>query len=111
MSAWYIFTAMGFYPVNPVSGDYMIGSPIFEKTTLHLPDGKIFVISAPETSATSLYIQSAKLNGKSLDIPMIRYADIQRGGTLSFRMGPSPSKWGSAWHAATLQGNAGSGLR
>jgi predicted alpha-1,2-mannosidase len=111
MSAWYIFTAMGFYPVNPVSGDYMIGSPIFEKTTLHLPSGKTFVIFAPESSATNLYIQSAKLNGKPLDIPMINYADIQRGGTLSFTMGASPSKWGSNWHPSALPSSAGSDSR
>jgi predicted alpha-1,2-mannosidase len=111
MSAWYIFTAMGFYPVSPVSGDYMIGSPIFEKTTLHLPTGKTFVISAPKSSATNLYIQSAKLNGKPLEFPMIRYADIQRGGTLSFKMGASPSKWGSNWHPAGLPSYAGSDSR
>ncbi|MFL6438977.1 MAG: GH92 family glycosyl hydrolase [Terriglobales bacterium] len=111
MSAWYIFTAVGFYPVNPVSGDYMIGSPIFEKTTLHLPNGKTFVISAPESSATNLYIQSAKLNGKPLDIPMINYADIQRGGTLSFTMGASPSKWGSNWHPGALPSYAPSDSR
>jgi predicted alpha-1,2-mannosidase len=111
MSAWYIFTAMGFYPVDPVSGDYMIGSPIFEKTTLHLPNNKIFVISAAETSATNLYIQSAKLNGKPLDIPMIRYADIERGGTLSFIMGSSPSTWASSWHPAALPRYAGTDSR
>jgi predicted alpha-1,2-mannosidase len=111
MSAWYIFTAMGFYPVNPVSGDYMIGSPIFQKTTMHLPNGKTFVISAPEASAKNLYIHSANLNGKPLEIPIIRYADIERGGTLSFRMGASPSKWGSDWHPAALPSYAESDSR
>ncbi len=97
MSAWYIFTAMGFYPVNPVSGDYMIGSPIFRKTVIHLAGGKQFIISAPEASDTNVYIQSAELNGKPLNIPVVRYSDIVAGGTLTFKMGPSPSKWASDW--------------
>ena len=102
MSAWYVFTAMGFYPVNPVSGDYMIGSPIFRKTVIHIADGKQFTISAPDVSETNLYIQSAELNGKSLNIPVVRYSDIVRGGTLTFKMGPSPSKWGSDWKPEPL---------
>jgi predicted alpha-1,2-mannosidase len=102
MSAWYIFTAMGFYPVNPVSGEYMIGSPLFQKVALNLPGGKTFVITAHGNSLQSLYIQSARLNGKPLAIPIIRYSDIQHGGNLEFEMGASPSKWGSDWHPEPL---------
>lgn len=102
MSAWYAFTAMGFYPVNPVSGDYMIGSPIFPKTVIHLANGKRFVISALEASDVNLYIQSAELNGRNLNIPVVRYSDIVAGGTLTFKMGPSPSKWASDWIAEAL---------
>jgi predicted alpha-1,2-mannosidase len=102
MSAWYIFSAMGFYPVDPVSGDYMIGSPIFRKTTLHLPNGKTFIISAPESSESNIYIQSASLNGKALNIPVIRYTDIERGGTLSFKMGATKSSWASDWQPKPL---------
>jgi len=102
MSAWYVFTAMGFYPVNPVSGDYMIGSPLFRKTVIHSAHGKQFVISAPEASDTNLYIQSAELNGKSLTIPVVRYSDITAGGTLTFKMGPTPSKWASDWKPEPL---------
>ena len=102
MSAWYIFTAMGFYPVNSVSGDYMIGSPIFRKTVIHLADGKQFTISAPEASETNPYIQSAELNGKPLAIPVVRYSDIIAGGMLTFKMGPLPSKWASDWKPEPL---------
>jgi len=102
MSAWYIFTAMGFYPLNPVSGDYMIGSPLFDRVTLSLPGGKTFVISARGNSPENLYIQSATLNGKPLRIPVLSYADIQRGGKLEFEMGASPSKWASDWHPEPL---------
>src|SRR5437016_1934898 len=76
MSAWYIFTAMGFYPLNPVSGNYMIGSPLFRKFTLNLPGGKRFVISAPQNSATNLYIQSGRLNGEPLHVPVLTHAQL-----------------------------------
>lgn len=102
MSAWYIFTAMGFYPVNPVSGDYMIGSALFTKVALDLPGGKHFVISAPQNSPENVYIQSARLNGKALAIPLITYAQIEAGGLLELDMGPAPSTWGSAWRGAAL---------
>jgi putative alpha-1,2-mannosidase len=66
-SAWYVFTAMGFYPLNPVSGDYMIGSPLFTKLTLQLAGNKGFVISAPANSADNPHIQSVRLNaGRSI---------------------------------------------
>jgi len=102
MSAWYIFTAMGFYPVDPVSGDYMIGSPLFRKVTLHLANGKSFVISASENSAQNLYIQSAGLNGKPLTVPVLRYRDIMGGGTLTFKMGAPASSWASDWRPVPL---------
>ena len=102
MSARYIFTAMGFYPLNPVSGEYLIGSPLFRKVTLDLPNGKRFVVSSPRNSATNLYIQSARLNGRPLRIPVITYAQVEAGGLLEFDMGPAPSKWASAWRGVPL---------
>src|SRR5437868_13428238 len=102
MSAWYIFTAMGFYPLNPVSGNYMIGSPLFRKFTLNLPGGKRFVIAAPQNSATNVYIQSARLNGEPLHVPVVTHAQLEAGGLLEFDMGPAPSQWGSIWSAAPL---------
>ena len=102
MSAWYIFTAMGFYPLNPASGEYVIGSPLFTHVTLNLPNGKRFEIAAPDNSERNLYIQSATLNGKPLDVPVITYAQIEAGGTLNFVMGPKPSKWAANWHPQAL---------
>jgi predicted alpha-1,2-mannosidase len=106
MSAWYLFTALGFYPVNPASGDYMIGSPLFTKTTLRLANGNHFVVSAEDNSAKNVYIQSATLNGKPLRIPVIRYDDIIAGASLKLVMGPSPSRWASGWAPTALPGAA-----
>jgi len=103
MSAWYLFTAMGFYPLNPASGEYLIGSPLFTKMTLRLAAGKSFSVTALNNSATNVYIQSATLNGVALHVPVIRYGDIVRGGTLRFVMGASPSKWGAGWRPASLR--------
>jgi predicted alpha-1,2-mannosidase len=102
MSAWYVFTAMGFYPLNPASGEYLIGSPLFARTTLQLPNGKTFTVSAASNSATNVFIQSARLNGKPLDRPVITYAQIEAGGTLDFSMGPKPTSWAAGWHPLPL---------
>ena len=80
----------------------MIGSPLFTKVTLALSGGKHFVISAPQNSSTNLYIQSVRLNGKALEIPLITYAQIEAGGLLELEMGPTPSTWGSAWRGTAL---------
>jgi len=103
MSAWYLFTAMGFYPVNPASGEYLIGSPLFSKMTLHLAGGKSFSVVAKDNSATNVFIQSATLNGVALDVPVISHREIVRGGTLAFVMGAAPSKWGAGWKPASLR--------
>jgi predicted alpha-1,2-mannosidase len=97
MSAWYIFTALGFYPVNPASAQYMIGSPLFTRATLNLPNGKRFEISAPGNSPDKPYIQSVKLNGKPLLDPVITYDQLEAGGGLEFIMGSKPSDWASDW--------------
>ena len=103
MSAWYIFTALGFYPVNPASGDYMIGSPLFTRATLQLSQGRHFTVIAQNNSATNLYIQSATLNGKPLTSPVLRYRDIAQGATLRFVMGAKPSPWASSWTPSPIQ--------
>ncbi|WP_446743329.1 GH92 family glycosyl hydrolase [Silvibacterium acidisoli] len=97
MSAWLLFTAMGFYPVNPASGEYMIGSPMYGKISLSLQNGKTFRVEAVNNSAANVYIQSATLNGRPLDIPVITWEQIQAGGILHFVMGSKPSQWGSHW--------------
>ena len=95
MSAWYIMSAMGIYPMNPASGEYEVGSPLFEKTTIKLPNDKTFVISAPNTSRENLYVQSVTLNGTILNTTYILHEDIMAGGILEFDMGPTPNKeWG-----------------
>jgi predicted alpha-1,2-mannosidase len=106
MSAWYLFTALGFYPVNPASGDYMLGSPLFTKMTLQLANGNHLTVFAENNSAKNIYIQSAMLNGKPLTIPMIRYDDIMGGASLKLVMGPLPSNWASDWTPAPLPGAA-----
>jgi predicted alpha-1,2-mannosidase len=103
MSAWYLFTAMGFYPVNPASGEYLIGSPLFSKMTLKVSGGKTFSVVAVNNSDANVYIQSATLNGVGLEVPVISYREIVRGGTLRFVMGATPSKWGAGWKPASVR--------
>lgn len=86
MSAWYVFSSIGFYPVNPVDGKYYIGSPQFDKAELKLPNGKIFTVKANNVSAENIYIQSSKLNGKLFNCLFINYDEIQKGGVLEFEM-------------------------
>ena len=102
MSAWLLFTAMGFYPVNPASGEYMIGSPMYKLMTLRLDNGRTFRIEAENNSAGNVYIQSAMLDGKPLNIPVITWEQIQSGATLHFKMGPKPSRWGSEWRPTAI---------
>jgi predicted alpha-1,2-mannosidase len=91
MSAWYIFSAMGFYPVTPGAASYAIGTPLFSRVTIHQPNGKTFVIEATHQSAANEYIQTQKLNGKPLEGFLLPHAEIVKGGTLSFDMGPAPA--------------------
>ena len=102
MSAWLLFTAMGFYPVNPASGEYMIGSPMYSRASIRLQNGKTFRVEAENVSATNLYIQSVMLDGKLLNDPFITWEQIQSGATLKFKMGPKPSRWGSNWRPAPI---------
>ncbi|MEN6308037.1 MAG: glycoside hydrolase domain-containing protein, partial [Anaerohalosphaeraceae bacterium] len=95
MSSFVVFSCMGFYPVTPGLPTYTIGSPVFEKVTIHLPNGKQFTVSAPGCSETNMYIQQASLNGKPLTEPWITHTDIVNGGELKLIMGPKPNKtWG-----------------
>lgn len=104
MSAWYIFSAMGFYPVNPASGVYAIGSPILARSALRLSTGKTFTIVARGVSASNCYIQSAKLNGKPFDKAFLTQSQIAGGGKLEFTMGEQPNKnWAAANGSAPPQ--------
>lgn len=105
MSAWLLFTAMGFYPVNPASGEYMIGSPMYPEISLKLAGGNTFRVEASNNSIENAYIQSATLNGEALDIPVITWEQIKAGGTLHFVMGRTPTKWGANWRPALIPSN------
>ncbi|HEX3073947.1 MAG TPA: GH92 family glycosyl hydrolase, partial [Ignavibacteriales bacterium] len=96
MLAWYIFSALGFYPVNPAQGVYVVGTPLFEKAEINLPSGRKFTVKANNVSDGNFYIQSAKLNGKPYNLSYITHKDIINGGELTFEMGSAPSKWGCA---------------
>ncbi|GHT18219.1 alpha-1 2-mannosidase [Bacteroidia bacterium] len=86
MSAWYIFSALGFYPVDPVSGQYIIGAPQVHGMTLHLPNGKRFEMKADRLSKENKYVKSIRLNGKPLTGFIIKYDEIKDGGLLEFEM-------------------------
>lgn len=92
MSAWYVFSAMGFYPVDPVSGRYEIGTPLFTEVKMHLANGNTFTVLAPQASRENIYIQSVKLNGQPYDKDYITHDQIMKGDTLSFEMGNKPGK-------------------
>lgn len=95
LSAWYIFSAMGFYPVCPGTLEYQIGSPSFDKVSVKLPDGKVFSIIAHNNSEENVFIQSASLNGKPYNKSRLHHDDIMSGSTLVFEMGPEPNReWG-----------------
>ena len=89
MSAWYIFSALGFYPMNPANGEYVFGSPTIDKAIIKLPNNKTFTIIAKNNSPKNIHIQSVSLNGKSYSDFFIRHTDIIAGGELVFEMGES----------------------
>lgn len=97
MSAWYVFSAMGFYPVDPVGGQYEIGTPLFREAKLRLANGKTFTVLAPEVSKENIYIQSVKLNGRPYDKSYITHSQIMDGSTLELEMAATP---GPVWYQA-----------
>lgn len=104
MSAWYLFTALGFYPVNPASDEYVVGTPFFERVSIRLPTGtrnggkqtsdpeKVLVISAAG-APTKPYIKSLKVNGKNVVSPILKHGDIVRATSIDFEMSDTPTKW------------------
>lgn len=103
MSAWLLFTASGLYPVNPASGDYMIGSPLYARMSLRLANGNTFIVDAENNSAKNMYIQSATINGKPRTIPVITWEQIQKGEPVRFVMGANPSKWAIDWRPKAVE--------
>lgn len=95
-SAWYVFSAMGFYPVTPGTTQYVIGSPLFDQVTLTMEDGKEFVINSNNNNDYNRYIQSAELNGQTFNKTWLDHHEIQAGGRLIFNMSPEPNEnWGT----------------
>lgn len=84
MSAWLVFSAMGFYPVNPASGEYALGTPMMDKVTVHLAGGRTFTVNAHRKDSTSFYVKSVRLDGKKYDLNTISHKAITDGGTLDF---------------------------
>ena len=92
MSAWYIFTALGFYPVAPASGEYALGRPFFSKATLHLtfPKKHTFTIVARQLAPENIYVKSVKLDGQPLAAPFLKQSDLLHGHVLEFEMSSTP---------------------
>ena len=95
MSAWYVFSAMGFYPVDPISGQYEIGTPMFPRVELKLANGKTFTVLAPAVSRENIYIQSVKVNGEPYKKSYLTHDLIMSGATVEFEMGAAP---GPVWY-------------
>lgn len=95
ISAWYLFAAMGLYPLRMGTPEYVIGSPLFKQASLRLPNGRTLTVNASQNSPQNVYVQSLKVNGKPWRKTWLPHADIARGATLDFVMGPTPSRWGT----------------
>ncbi|MFG2226751.1 GH92 family glycosyl hydrolase [Streptomyces sp. NPDC048644] len=100
MSAWYVFSALGFYPLVMGQGEYAVGSPLFTKATVHLENGRDLVVNAPRNSARNVYVQNLRVNGKPWNSTALPHKLLARGGTLDFTMGARPSSWGTGKDAA-----------
>lgn len=101
-SAWYLFSALGFYPLVMGSGEYAVGSPLFTRATVHLENGRDLVVEAPGNSARNVYVQGLKVNGRTWTSTSLPHSLIAKGGVLTFAMGPKPSRWGTGESAAPV---------
>ncbi len=101
-SAWYLFSALGFYPLVMGSGEYAVGSPLFTKATVHLENGRDLVVRAPRNSARNVYVQGLRVNGRTWTSTSLPHSLLAKGGTLDFDMGSRPSSWGTGKDAAPV---------
>ncbi|MGV9574470.1 glycoside hydrolase domain-containing protein, partial [Streptomyces nigra] len=101
-SAWYLFSALGFYPLVMGSGEYAIGSPLFTKATVQLENGRKLVVKAPKNSARNVYVQGLKVDGVPWKSTSLPHSLIAKGGVLEFDMGSKPSSWGTGKNAAPV---------
>lgn len=95
MSAWYVISTLGLYQVDPSGGRFVIGTPLYGYAKINVGGGKTFTVVANNNSDKNIYVQKAKLNGRTLTKSYIEYSDIMKGGKLELTMGPKPSKWGT----------------
>ncbi|MFF5563981.1 GH92 family glycosyl hydrolase [Streptomyces sp. NPDC012623] len=102
MSGWYVFSALGFYPLVMGSGEYAIGSPLFTKATVRMDNGRTLEIKAPKNNARNIYVQGLKVNGKTWNSTALPHDVLARGGRLEFAMGPAPSSWGTGKNAGPV---------
>lgn len=100
MSAWYVFSALGFYPLVMGAPEYAVGSPLFTKATVHLENGRDLVVEAPRNSDQNVYVQGLRVNGKEWNSTALPHSLLAGGGRLEFTMGPRPSTWGTGENAA-----------
>ncbi|MFI5686524.1 GH92 family glycosyl hydrolase [Streptomyces sp. NPDC051636] len=101
-SAWYLFSALGFYPLVMGSGEYAIGSPLFKKATVHLDNGRDLVVRAPGNSAKNVYVQGLTVNGRPWTSTSLPHSLLAKGAVLDFHLGSRPSTWGSGRNAAPV---------
>ncbi|MFI6930826.1 GH92 family glycosyl hydrolase [Streptomyces sp. NPDC050287] len=101
-SAWFLFSALGFYPLVMGSGEYAVGSPLFTKATVHLENGRDLVVRAPRNSAKNVYVQGLKVNGHVWTSTSLPHSLLAKGGVLDFAMGSKPSSWGTGKNAAPV---------
>ncbi len=94
MSAWYVFNAMGFYPVNPASADYLVGSPLFDKMEVQFPQSANKLTVTAQNAASKQYVQSLSINGAPITTPSISHKDLLRASTMTFVMNDVPQTWG-----------------
>jgi putative alpha-1,2-mannosidase len=96
MSSWYVFSSMGFYPVNPGQPVYALTSPVFDQASIHLDNGRTFAVESVKAAQGDIYVQSVSLNGKLLDRCWITHEEILKGGVLRFKLGSKPNqRWGT----------------
>jgi len=101
-SAWYLFSALGFYPLVMGSGEYAVGSPLFKKATVHLENGEALVVKAPRNSTRNVYVQGLRVNGRTWTSTSLPHSLLSQGGVLEFDMSSKPSSWGTGRNAAPV---------
>jgi len=96
MSAWYLFSALGFYPVDPISGNYVVGTPFFDNVKIDFPNAKTPLVISSKGAPKNPYVKSLSIGGKNVRDPIIKHEQIAQGGTITFEMSSQPESWASS---------------